>query len=99
MNEQRGRVTKDERKRVDAMRVHAGVPTDHRPVRFNAESGEWERVGEAPSEAPPRQPHVSFRKAVVIAASVGVCMFCSRPDATMRFTNDDSVRICSKCVE
>jgi len=40
----------------------------------------------------------TFRNEVEIS-SVGVCMFCSRPDANMAFIGDDTVRICTRCVK
>ena len=46
-----------------------------------------------------RLTHVSFRNDVVMASSVGVCMFCSDPHASMMFRGDESVRICERCVQ
>lgn len=42
---------------------------------------------------------VDFSKHVEMSASVGVCMFCSHPAATMKFKGDESVHICERCVK
>lgn len=41
--------------------------------------------------------HGTFRRQVE-PASEGACMFCSGP-ATLRFTGDDSVRVCTQCLD
>lgn len=48
---------------------------------------------------PPRVVnHGSFRNDVE-ASTAGACMFCSDPFATLAFKNDDTVRICAKCLD